>query len=657
VGRGSGFGCLVAAAFILVAPRLTAADESTGAGASYAVEATATAGYRTIDIDGSKDKYREDYNLRSGGRLFNYTMNGSSSAPDTTPVDRFDIEIDTPGDEPASHFRLSAVDRERFDLRAAFTRSKYEYAVPQLFEAPVPSDVRTDDLHDFDFVRTNGSVDLRVQPRSLPTLRFGYRLYHRDGDSISTVRIPGGDTFLVRAPIDTVTNVGLVGTSFRTFDTDVSLQQEYRRVDLNQTLLDPLDPAGLDPTDSSTLGSYRSDQDQHIDIPATTVRLRRPIGDATELTAAYFFSRASLNFDYGRSRRGTANVGGFGGSAAATGEGDATLTTHVVDLAASVRMNEYSRVHATYRFNDHSQDGSFDEASNFGLFDAETEDDVRIHSLSGEVEVEPLANLSLGGGVRYSRRDAELSLSGEQITDTVGALGRVQYRPWSFVDLFARYENIQVHDPFTVPGDGTNVPPLPEREIALTFTNRASAGIGLRPWDWLKLDYRFTADSRENDSFDGLSRTFGNSVALTLTPVTGLTFLASYTCRDYDNRADISAAPLYEQSSSVQDGNEDVFVSVLQYDFALLGQQWSGGWSVSFVDSDSSLRPRLEDDGRMRSVFDLDRIDGGAFFTLYHRLLEPTIEFRMTDYNQNPLTKNDYRATMVVLKATKRFSL
>ena len=656
MGGASGVAGLVVAALVLAVTRPTAAEESTEARANYAGEASTTAGYRTVDIDGSKQKYREDYNLRSGGRLFNFAVKGSSTAPETTPLDRFDLTIDTPGDEPASHFRLLAVDRERFDLRAAFTRSKYEYAVPQLFEAPVPSDVRTDDLHDFDFVRTNGSVDLRVRLPSLPTLRFGYRLYRRDGDSTSTVRIPDGDTFLVRAPIDTATHVGLVGTDFRAFDTDVSLQQEYRRVERDQTLGDVLDPGGLDRADGSTLSSYRSDQDEHIDIPATTLRLRRMMGDRAEVTAAYFFSRADLSFDYGRTRRGTATPGGFGSTASATGEGEATLTTNVVDLATSVRMNDYLSVHGAYRLNDRSQDGSYGEVSNFGLLDAETEDDVRIHSISGEIEVEPRANLSLRGGLRYSRRDANLSLSGEEITDTVGAIGSVRFRPWSIVDLFARYENVQIYDPLVVTGDETNVPPLPEREISLTFTNRASAGIGLTPWDWAKLQYRFTADSRENDSFDGNSRAFGNSVMVTLTPVTGLTLLASYTRRDYDNRADIYVAPLYERSSSVQDGSEDVFVGTLQYDFSFLGHRWSGGGSLSFVDSDSSMQPRLEDDGRTRSFFDLDRVDGEAFLTLYHRLLEPTVEFRITDYDQNPLTQNDYRSTMVVLKATKRLS-
>jgi hypothetical protein len=48
----------------------------------YDLGAGLTAGYRNVDIDGSKDKYREDYNLRSGFRLFH--ADASAKAKDPT---------------------------------------------------------------------------------------------------------------------------------------------------------------------------------------------------------------------------------------------------------------------------------------------------------------------------------------------------------------------------------------------------------------------------------------------------------------------------------------------------------------------------------------------------------------------------------------------
>jgi hypothetical protein len=56
-------------------------------------------------------------------------------------------------------------------------------------------------------------------------------------------------------------------------------------------------------------------------------------------------------------------------------------------------------------------------------------------------------------------------------------------------------------------------------------------------------------------------------------------------------------------------------------------------------------------------LYDLDRIDGGAFLTLHHRIVDPTIEFRLIDYNERVLPANDYRATILTFRLTRRFSL
>jgi hypothetical protein len=631
------------------------ADETPPAG-GYSVDTTTSAGYRMVDIDGAKDKFREDYNLRSGLRLFTFDVDGQAKAPDATRLDRFHLEVDTPGDEPTSHFRLSAADRSLYDFRADFTRSKYFYAVPQLFEAPVPGDVRLDDLHDFDLTRTNGIVDLKVHAPGLPVLFFGYRLYQRHGDDTSTARIPAGDTFVAPAPLDTTTHVGRIGSEFTALGTNVFLQQEYRRVDRRHDLGPAGPSAGVDPTDASTVDFFQNQQGEHLDIPATTVRLRRPIGDTAELTAAYFYSHADLGFGFTRRNIGTDGTG----TAVDTrqrGSGDATLDTHVADAGASVQFAEHVRFETTYRLNDRTESGALDERSSFGAIAAATGDHVRIHSVTSDVAVEPRNDLSFRVGVRYARRDARFTQTAQQIaTDTIGVIGDARYRPWSFLDLFARYENVQIDDPFTVPGDPTRAPALPERQIALTFTNRGTAGFRVMPWDWLTASYQFLSDSRENDTFAARSQSFGNSMALTVTPLPDVTIFASYTRRDLDNEADILFAPFYRPTLSLQNGTEDVFASELRWDFGLVGQRWSAGWDVAYVNADTTLRPRFEPGLGGRKIYDLDRVDGGAFLALHHAFVEPSIEFRMIDYNERVLSQNDYRATILLFKLTKRWS-
>ncbi len=631
-----------------------AADEPAD---GWRVDTRTTVGYRFVDVSGAKDKYREDYNLRPGPRLFDLDVDGNARNPEATRLDRFHLEVDTPGNEPVSRFRLTAADRTLYDFRADFTRSKYFYAVPQLFETPVPGDVRTDDLHDFAFVRTQGAVDLTLRPPNLPTLLLGYRLIEREGDAVSTVRIPAGDSFLVREPLDTVAHVGRLGTEFHLLDASVLAEEEYRRVDRLVRLGDVLDPAGVDPTDASTLASWRDRRSERLDIPSTTVRVRRAFGDRLEATADYFYSHADLAFGGARTRTGTDDTGAPATTAFAGRHGGATLDTQVGDLGATFRATDRVQVHATYRFNERSENGTFDELGTLGALTTATSDHVRLHTVTTDLEVDPRDDLSLDAGVRVAHRDAAFSTSAQHVgTDTVGAVGQLRWRPWSSTDLYARYENVQVDDPFTVPADPTRTPPLPAREIALTFTDRATTGLRVEPREWVSLAYQLTADSRENASFGARSRTFGNTASVSLVPRSGLTVFASYTRRDYDNRADILFAPFYTPTVSLQNGSEDVLVTQLRWDFRLAGQDWSCGGDFSLVDAKNLLRPRLESTGGSRTHYDLFRVDGGGFLALHHRWIEPALELRLVDYGERVLPRNDYRATIVAVKLTKRWS-
>ena len=624
---------------------------------TFTFDGSTTAGYRFVDVGGSTAKYREDYNLHQGPVLFGLDVSGVSHKPDETPLDRFHLEVDTPGNEPVSLFRLSAADRDRYDLRVNFTRSKYFYEGNQLWEQPVAGDVRLDDLHGFDTTRTDGAVDLTVRNPNLPTLFFGYRLYERSGDATSTVRIQNGDTFLANAPVDSVTHVGKLGTEFRLLGTDVFLQQEYRRVERTLDQQGPVEGgAGVDPTDGSTLQNWTSHESEHLDIPATTVRLRRPVGDDVDLTGAYFYSHADLGFHGDQRRNGTSNTPAYDGLATLTDNGGATLDTHVVDLGGTWRVRDWLRLHGTYRFDERSQGGDLREPSTFGLLAAATGDQVRVHSLTGDVEVDPRDDLSMRGGVRWAHRDANFSFNGEKtVTSTVGAIADVKYRPWTFTDLYLRYEGAQVDDPLVTPGDPGASPAIPAREIALTFVNRGTTGLRLRLREWLTVQYELVAESRENGTFAARSQNFGNSVGLSVQPLDTLSIYAGYTRRDVDNKADIFLAPTYTSVHSIQRGTEDVLTSTLQYDFPFAGQQFSTGWNVAYVSASNAMAPRFEPGMDGLSFFDLNRVDGGAFFTWHTRWIEPSMEFRRIEYTERVLPGNDYRATIFSLKLRKTF--
>src|SRR5262249_39422600 len=145
------------------------------------------------------------------------------------------------------------------------------------------------------------------------------------------------------------------------------------------------------------------------------------------------------------------------------------------------------------------------------------------------------------------------------------------WKPVRWLDLFCRYDHVQIDDPWTIPGDTNSVPTLPSREIAYTFQNRGRTGLRIRPRDGIQLAYDFTTDSLENADFRGRVQRCATTVSLSVMPVAGLTAVAGYTRRDVDASNLILIAPRYQPTTSLQAGSEDVVTSTLTYDFKLVG--------------------------------------------------------------------------------------
>jgi len=632
------------------------AEASTSWLDAYRWSAEASAGYRLVDIDGSKAKYREDYNLRSGGRLLGFSVSGRAADPAASRVDRFRLEIETPHDEPFSRVLATLSDDELYDLRIAFDQSNYDYAVPQLFRAPVPGVARLDDLHDFDLTRSRGSVDLTVRPAAWASVLAGYHVYEREGDTLTTRFVPGSDTFVVREDVDSVTHVGFLGTRLRLLETDIELRQEFRRTDATYELGGPPpgSGAGLDPTDAGTLQTLIGDHDARTDAPTTRVHLHREIGDRVDVTGAYVFTHAALDFDSDRRYRATVDAPVFPTQNTGTADGSATLDAHVLDLEATGRVTDRVRLTTAYRLDLRDQSGDVVRRDVFGRVAAATDYRIRWNRVDVGAEADVRDDLTVRAGVRYAIRDAKIGVR-DIGTDGIGLLADVRYRPWRVLHFDLRYESLEVDDPFVTRGGDVAGVVVPERETSLTFVNRGSAGVRIMPVEWASVRYRFLADSRENDTFGARVAGFGHEVGLDLAPIDGLSWFISWSHRDLDHSGDIRIAPLYGAVTAYERGREDAFVSQLTYAFGLLGERWSAGSTVAVASSDQTLRPAFEV-GRTRTSFDLLRIDGGAWLRLHHRWIEPGIEFRMIDYDERVLSANDYRATMALFTLTKRWS-
>src|SRR6185436_5794939 len=167
----------------------------------------------------------------------------------------------------------------------------------------------------------------------------------------------GGDTFLVHAPSDTRAHVGRIGTEFRALGTDVSVIQEYRQVirDIGLHGPDAGAAAGLDPNDAVKLDDYQTFGSEHIGAPTTIVRLRRPVGDALELSGFYLYGHADLDADW--TTREATDDAGTRTADQRLRNASATLDTNIADVGATYRISDHFRLHASYRFDERAQHG------------------------------------------------------------------------------------------------------------------------------------------------------------------------------------------------------------------------------------------------------------------------------------------------------------
>jgi len=625
----------------------------------YHLDTEISLGYRAVDVDGSQQRYDSHYDLQSGVRLFTVGIHGRAEDPAAQTVDRFSLDVDTPNDEPVSNYRLRVANDQRWELRGSLTQTTWDYAWPELFDAPVPVDSSVADLHRFDVRRTRGNLDLTVRVNERLSLVGGWRINRRAGDTISTIYVEGYDTFIVPRPVSATTNTGVVGGDLHALGTDFSLRQEYQSTSRTLGAENPLpgDQSGLDPTDTARLTQFSGNQDETISAPVTIVRARRPLGERGELNGSYVFRHADLDLDAQLFEGGRPSTPGFPTKNLQVSTGDATMNMHVVDLVGSWKLLERLSVITSYRYDDRTQSGTVLSSDAFGLLDANAGYHVSLNRGTAELEAAPRDDLTVRAGMQYGRQHSEFTTSAESVyTDLWGAVADVRWRPWKLLDVFGRYDSLQIDDPFQVTGTSIAGQEIPSREIALTFRNRGQAGLRLKPWTWATLQYRFLADSRQNATFDGLAQTYGNDVGLTLTPRPGLDFFVSYTRRDLQSEADILVAPLYQQRRSLQNGSEDVITSSLTWAFQLLDQSWTTGWTVNWFDSNQSLLPRLETTGSGRTTYDVERVDGSVFLRWLHPWIEPSVAFRYIDYRQRPLDGNDYRATLVTVMLTKRWS-
>ncbi|MEO1088260.1 MAG: hypothetical protein AAFY88_28860, partial [Acidobacteriota bacterium] len=84
-------------------------------------------GYRFVDVNGSENKYAEDFNLDDGVRLFEFRLDFEAPETMRSLVDRVALDIDSFGGDPFESLQLRIQRFGSFDFRYDRRASTYFY--------------------------------------------------------------------------------------------------------------------------------------------------------------------------------------------------------------------------------------------------------------------------------------------------------------------------------------------------------------------------------------------------------------------------------------------------------------------------------------------------------------------------------------------------
>lgn len=568
----------------------------------YDLQGTLGVGPRVVDVDKNQRKYREDYNLFSGLRLFDFSLRGEAEEGAGRPFDYFKLEGSSLGGDPYPFGSVRLGKRGLYDLKMSARKSEYRYtnrdetrafsSVQEGLGAPF----FVGDPHAFEWDRKFGNVDLVINPEGWPRLNLFYRRQEQIGDSITSRHLSRAH-FSLFEPVDKATNDYGMGLSYRLGFVDLSFEQSLRlwnnEINFFRPRTRPTSPGELggNPRFLTALSAFDWRQSESTKNPLTRLGLHATPLDWLEMNAAYIFSKTRQNHSFVSSIAATA----FNGDPVAGtlfGRGDGERDIHLFDLGFSVKILENLFFHNTYRLYDSESSGSTIPRGNDGVIDflgleeegnvvTQVDDDIKSHTLRSFFEYLPLENLALRFGYLWQSRQARRvrdnpeqrrAVLRDMTTRDNNFIFGFDYRPFRGLSIVGEYENLAVDNPFT--------------EISSSDEHRTKILVRYQPFRNLGLNLDYHLIQRKNTGgtpnigspvlteqgvFNQHSSDIDQknyAVSLWYQPIRGLMWNATYMRQDldFDTETELFTDGVLRGGSSVFSEDNNIFLTGLSYE-------------------------------------------------------------------------------------------
>lgn len=589
------------------------AEEQKGGDGMPSLSGNIEAGFRSVDTDGSDNKFRQHYNLDTGPRLFNFTLNGNYKT--SSILDSFHLQMNNLGGDPYENYSLQVEKNKLYSFRASFRKSDYFYNV-------------ANDPHTFDTHRENTDLILTIKPEHFPKLTFGYSKLDKDGTMFLSAFTGFGlglqpQVALTSTPVDEKEDFYFASAEFSLAIFDFFLEQDYRRSENNYSFFS-LDPAVI----------YNSLEKHELNQPISKVKVHTLLFDQLDLSSTFIYSRSELDVEIGRQQAVLAT----------TGNGSVVKKIWIWDFEASYPLFDSLALHGLGQLSRVTQDGFIFfpppailipaiQATETGT----TIDKIFSKTFGFELEYFPISNLTLTAGLKRQLRETEFNRynhvepdQGILKTDnTIYVLG-FNYKPLASLDLMGKFLIGDLDNPLT--------------HISPTDTENIKLRLRYRPLKNLTLTATHAQKDTENTQSMFKAHSISDSLSIAYQPIEKVELNLGYTVQKADNFSffnPITSAVAYEILGPVGQFSADSHIISGEVLYAIT-KKLNVGADIRNLDASGSRPLRFSDLGVLLSY-------------LWPHSLESKIRYQLIEYDEDLTDVNDYITKMVTLSLALNF--
>lgn len=395
-------------------------------------------GYRGVDVDGAETKYKEDYNLYDGARLFHFGLKFKPAADSKFKkfFDELKAKVYNFGGDPYESFDLSVAKYGTYKFK--FNRRKTNYFYQDAFVGH--------DFHHYDFDRIQDTASLRIWLTRSTRLYFNFDRYTKMGHSTTSLDI-SRDEFEFEKPVDESSKEISIGVDLSVKGFYLMLEEKIQDYANDYHYFLPGYSLGEDPGDMTVLSLFNLNQPYDFRSFTHSARFTARPGSNFLMKGSARFSDQDLRLSYSEYQMGTSYLGtdfDYGWS----GDGNYDRKMQMYDLDFTYLISNRVAFLGGVRYQNLDQEGVFN------VYGAEMEHALDYNTLGLEVGLQYQASAKTGVtlGVRHDKREVNMMEHGmaeQTVTKRTGFFGNLNLKLNKSFKMTADYQYGSYEDPFT----------------------------------------------------------------------------------------------------------------------------------------------------------------------------------------------------------------